>query len=301
VLRRITNLALIFALLAFVLTSTVAVLAQNSSSGQQPASQTPTPQAKPTPTPTPTPQQTQAKFDPNNPTAEQIVETAIYFYGTRPGLTQVRRNGIEHGKVTTVKEDGRTEDSTYERRFIRGETFEKDRVRIDQKTPTLEYSLVYGNGKTWGFINGSAFTPRAEATNGFLSEMWHGIDALLRYKENGSTITLVGKDKQQNIDLFVIDLTDKNKHQTRYYISQKYFRVLWLEYEELGADGKPVKYMRKFYDYQYIQNTLVPKRTILFEDGKQKQETHLSSVIYGIKMDEAQFQNPETQTTSANP
>lgn len=299
-LRRITFLALIFALSAFVLTGAFAALAQNSSSSQQtPTAPTPTP--TPQAQPTPTPKQTPAKFDPNNVSAEQVVETLIYYSGTRPGLTQVRRNGVEHGRVTTVKDDGRTEDSTYERRFIRGESFEKDRVRIDQKTPTLEYSLIYGGGKTWGFLNGAVFTPRSETTNDFLSEMWHGIDALLRYKENGSTITLVGKDKQQNIDLYVIDLSDKSNHHTRYYISQKYFRVLWLEYEEPGADGKSVKYMRKFYDYQYIQNTLVPKRTILFEDGKQKQETHLSSVIYGIKMDEAQFQNPETQTTSANP
>ena len=298
-LRRITNLGLTFALMALILSSPVAVLAQSGSTQQpKPPAKTTTPEQKPAPAP----KQTPTKIDPNNLTAEQIVETAIVLYGTRPGLAQVRRNGFEHGKVTSVKEDGRTEDSTYERRFIRGESFEKDKVRLDQKTPTLEYSLVYGEGKTWGFINGSAFTPRAEATNDFLSQMWHGIDALLRYKENGSTITLVGKDKQQNIDLYVIDLTDKNKRQTRYYISQKYYRVLKLEYEEAQTDGgKPLKYMRKFYDYQYIQNTLVPKRTVFYEDGKQKQETYVMSVTYGIKIDDTLFQNPESQTTSANP
>lgn len=285
--------------MAFVLSSPFAILAQSGTTqNPKPATTTSTPAEKPAPAP----KQIPAKIDPNNLTAEQIVETAIVLYGTRPGLTQVRRNGFEHGKVTSVKEDGRTEDSTYERRFIRGENIQKDKVRLDQKTPTLEYSLVYGEGKTWGFINGSAFTPRAEATYDFLSQMWHGIDALLRYKENGSTITLVGKDKQQNIDLYVIDLTDKDKRQTRYYISQKYFRVLKLEYEEPSADaGKPVKYMRKFYDYQYIQNTLVPKRTIFYEDGKQKQETNVLSVTYGIKIDDTLFQNPEAQTTSANP
>ncbi|MDQ3817431.1 MAG: hypothetical protein M3362_07040 [Acidobacteriota bacterium] len=145
------------------------------------------------------------------------------------------------------------------------------------------------------------FTPRSEATTNFLSQLWHGLDALLRYKENGSTITLAGKDKQQNIDLYIIDLVDKQGRKTRYYISQKFFRVHWLEYEEPGADGKPIKYVRKFSDYQYIQSTLVPKRTILFEDGKQRQETQLMSVTYGIKMDDTLFQNPETQTTSANP
>lgn len=240
--------------------------------------------------------------DEKNYTAEQIVETAIAIYGGRPGLTQVRRNGWERGKITSVTDDGRTEDSTYERRFVRGESLEKDKVRLDQKTPTQEYSLVYTDGKTFGVIKESVFTPREEATSNFLSQMWHGIDALLRYKENGSTISLFGKDKQQNVDLYVIDVVDKEKRRTRYYISQKFFRVLWLEYEEPdAAGGKAVKMARKFYDYQYIQGTLVPKRTLIFEDGKQKQEIRVQSVTYGIKMDDALFKNPEAQTSAARP
>jgi hypothetical protein len=267
VLRRITNLALILALLTgIIFISTTAARAQDK-----------------------------------NYTAEQIVETTIAVHGSRAALAQIRRNGWERGKITSVTDDGRTEESTYERRFVRGESFEKDKVRVDQKTPTQEYALVYTDGKTFGLIKDSSFTPREDATTSFLSQMWHGIDALLRYKENGSTISLFGKDKQQNIDLYVIDLVDKDKRRTRYYISQKYFRVLWLEYEEPGASGTPVKYMRKFYDYQYIQSTLLPKRTVFFEDGKQKQEMRVLSVTYGIKMDDTLFKNPEAQTSSTRP
>lgn len=237
-----------------------------------------------------------------DPTAEQVVETSIIVYGSRAGLAQVRRNGRELGRTTSVAQDGRTEDGTYERRFVRGESLDKDKVRLDQKTSTLEYALIYGDGKTWGFLNGSVFTPRADTTTGFLSQMWHGIDALLRYKENGSTISLVGKDKQQNIGLHIVDLTDKEKRRTRYYISQKFFRVLWLEYEQPATEGsEPVKYMRKFFDYQYIQQTLVPKRVVFFENGKQKQETRVLNVTYGIKMDDTIFKNPEAETSAAKP
>lgn len=267
-LRRITNLALILTLFAgLVFFSTTAARAQ----------------------------------DKNNYTAEQIVETVILYHGSRPALAQIRRNGWERGKITSVTDDGRTEESSYDRRFVRGETFEKDKIRVDQKTPTQEYALVYTDGKTFGLLKDSPFTPREDAANNFLSQMWHGIDALLRYKENGATISLFGKDKQQNVELYVIDLVDKDKRRTRYYISQKYYRVLWLEYEEPGADGKSVKYMRKFYDYHYIQSTLLPKRTVFFEDGKQKQEMRVLSVTYGIKMDDSLFKNPEAQTSSANP
>ena len=33
-------------------------------------------------------------------TAEQVVESVILIYGSRPGLEQIRRNGVERGKIT---------------------------------------------------------------------------------------------------------------------------------------------------------------------------------------------------------
>ncbi len=217
-------------------------------------------------------------------TPDQIAEGVILAYGTRPGLEQIRRNGVERGRLTRISTDGRTEEASYERRFIRGDALEKDKVRLDQKTPTLEYSLVYGDGKTWGFLNGATFTPRQATTTDFLSQMWHGLDALLRYKENGSTITLVGKDKQQNIDLYVIDVVDKEKRKTRYYVSQKSFRVLWLEYEE-GL----LKYKRTFHDYRVVQGTLVPYRTVLYAGDRQVEESQVLTVTYGVKTEDSVF------------
>ncbi|HEX5604295.1 MAG TPA: hypothetical protein VFX63_17165, partial [Pyrinomonadaceae bacterium] len=74
-------------------------------------------------------------------TAEQVVESVILIYGTRPGLEQIRRNGVEKGKITRTNTEGATEESDYERRFVRGENLEKDKIRLDQKLPTMEYSL----------------------------------------------------------------------------------------------------------------------------------------------------------------
>jgi hypothetical protein len=221
-------------------------------------------------------------------TAEQVVESTIFIYGSRPVLEQIRRNGVERGRITRLTADGKTEEATYERRFVRGESSEKDKIRLDQKMPSMEYSLIYGEGRLWGLINGTAFTPREDTAKTFLSQQRHSIDSLLRYKENGSTITLVGKDKQKGLELYVLDLTDKDKQSTRYYISTKSLHVLWLEYEEAS-----VKYQRKFFDYRYAQSTLIPYRTVLLEDGKQTQESRIMNVTFGIKLDDALFKNPE--------
>lgn len=226
-------------------------------------------------------------------TAEQVVESVILIYGTRPGLEQIRRNGVERGRITRTNTEGNTEESEYERRFVRGENLEKDKIRLDQKLPTMEYSLIYGDGKLWGLINGAAFTPRQDATANFISQHHHSLDSLLRYKECGYTVTLVGKEQQKGLDLFVVDLTDKEKRKTRYYISARSLRVLWLEYEEGVPGGVPVKYTRKFLDYRAVQQTLVPYRTVLLEDGRQSQESRVLTITYGVKVSDSIFQRPE--------
>lgn len=227
-------------------------------------------------------------------TAEQVAESTIFIYGTRPVLEQIRRNGVERGRITRMTTDGRTEEATYERRFIRGENSEKDKVRLDQKMPTMEYSLIYGEGKLWGIINGTAFTPRQDTTKTFISQHRHSLDTLLRYKENGATLNLVGKEKMKGLELYVLDLIDKEKQTTRYYISTRTLHVLWLEYEEAPSPGAaPVKYTRKFFDQRYAQSTLIPYRTVLLEDGKQTQESRIMNVTFGIKLDDSLFKNPE--------
>ncbi len=225
-------------------------------------------------------------------TAEQVAELTVLVYGSRPVLAQIRRNGVERGRITRYMTDGKTEEATYERRFITGESADKDKIRLDQKMPTLEYSLIFGEGRLFGVINGAAFTPRQDAADAFLSQHRHSIDNLLRYKENGATINLVGKDKQKGLDLYVLDVTDKDKRTTRYYISATTFRVLWLEYEE-GNSGAPLKYSKRFSDYRYAQSTLVPYRTILMEEGKQTQETRILTVTFGVKVDDTLFKNPQ--------
>ncbi|HEY8226943.1 MAG TPA: hypothetical protein VIG25_16825 [Pyrinomonadaceae bacterium] len=229
-----------------------------------------------------------------NYTAEQIVESVILVYGSRAGLEHIRRNGVERGRVIRTMPEGAIEEANYERRFVRGEDLDKDKIRLDQRLPTMEYSLVYGGGKIWGLINGTAFTPREDAATNFLSQHRHSLDSLLRYKESGYTISLIGQQQQKGLDLYVVDLEDKEKRKTRYYVSSRTLRVLWLEYEEAPTRGAtPVKYTKKFMDYRIVQQTLVPYRVVLLEDGRQSQETLLLTITYGVKVDEAIFKNPE--------
>src|ERR1043166_9103344 len=236
-------------------------------------------------------------------TAEQVAETAIAMAGNgfgRAVLSQIRRNGLEIGKETRTRPDGKSEESRYELRFVHGEKPEQDKVRIDSKTPQAEYTLVYGEGRLFGIINGATFTPRPDDAADFLSKQAHSIDALLRYKELESKVSSAGKDKQQGIDLYVIDLVDKANRKTRYFIRSETFRVLSLEYEEAPPGSTTaIKYVKRFYDYRLAQGVQLPFRTVLYEDGKPTVETHVLTVQYGVKMEDSMFQGPEG--ASGNP
>ena len=129
-----------------------------------------------------------AKFDKDNPTAEQIAELVVFAFGSRAGLAQIRRTGVERGKITRTTDDGRPEEISYERTFKRGETFEKDKIRLDQRMSSIEYTLIYDGGKVFGVLKGSTFTPKQQDVTTILSNRVHGLDALLNYKESGATV-----------------------------------------------------------------------------------------------------------------
>ena len=292
-LRRFTGLPRLFS--ASVIAFTLLLLAVPTTKVNSANQQKDTPKEQQKDQPKDQPKEQQKKDQPKGVfTAEQISEGVIIAYGSRPALEQIRRNGVERGRVTRNMPEGATEESNYERRFVRGENLDKDKVRLDQRLPTMEYSLVYGGGKIWGLINGTAFTPREDTAASFLSQHRHSLDSLLRYKESGSTVTLAGQEKQKGLELYIIDVEDKEKRKTRFYVSTRTLRVLWLEYEEAPTRGAtPVKYTKKFMDYRIVQQTLVPYRTVLLEDGRETQETRLMTVTYGVKVDDSIFKNPE--------
>ncbi len=222
-----------------------------------------------------------------NATAEQIAESTVYIYGGLGGrdlLKQIRKSTIERGKISVVNNDGKTEQANYQRLILRGDSLDKERIRFDQEFPSAKYALVYNNDKIFGVFNDSVFTPREDAVKSFQNQIWHGLEALLRYKENGSTVTLAEREKIMGVELIVLDVTDKQNRKTRFYISSKSFRVMMLEYTEDG-----VKMRRKFYDYNYAQGTLVPFRSVLWAGDKQVEETNIQTVSFGQKVEEDAF------------
>lgn len=221
----------------------------------------------------------------------QVAESALLVYSGlrgRDGLGQIRKTTVEVGEITITNPDGKKVESTYETKVLRGDNLEKEKVRIDQKFPNAEYSLIYNGEKLFGIFNNTAFTPREDAAQTFTDNVWHGLEALLRYKENGSKVELEKTETIMGVDLYVLNLTDKENRKTTYYISKKSLRVMMLTYESEG-----VKYRRKFYDHNYAQGTLVPYRSVLWADDKQVEEREISTITFGQTVEEGLFKEPK--------
>jgi hypothetical protein len=256
---------------------------------------TATPAATPTPVPEKSPKKKSDKKDdkkgvndPSRYTAEQVAESAIILYGGsvlgRQNLSQIRKTTLERGKVFITNAQGRTETATYERWILRGEDLAKEKVRLDQIFPDATFSLVYNGSKLFGLYNNAVFIPRDDAAEAFNNQIWHGLEGLLRYKENGATVVLAGREKIMGVEYHLLDVTDKQSNKTRYYVSVKSFRVMFLEYDKGG-----IRYQRKFYNYNYAQGTLVPYRSVLYANGKQIEELLIGTITFGQKIDEQMF------------
>ena len=220
-------------------------------------------------------------------TAEQVVESAIFIYGLGGGrqtLNQIRKTAFERGKITVTNGEGKTDQASYQRWTQRADTLNKEKIRLDQEFPKGRYALVFSQEKIFGIVDDSVFIPREDASRAFENQIVHGLEALLRYKENESQIALAAREKILGVDYYVIDVTDKQSRKTRFYVSAKTFRVMMLDYEQAG-----VKYRRKFYDYNYAQGTLVPFRTMLWADNKVVEETEVGTITFGQKIDESLF------------
>lgn len=244
--------------------------------------------ATPTPAPAATPLPILASKDQlKNPTAEQLAETVIFIYGLGGGratLNHIRKTAFERGKISILNSSGAMEQAAYQKWTTRPEAEGKEKVRFDQEFPTARYSLVMNDDKIFGIFNNEQFTPRDDASRAFQNQIVYGLETLLRYKENGSKIEYAGTDKIMGVDLYLLDVTDKQDRSTRFYIRTKSYRVMMLEYQDQG-----IKYRRKYYDYNVAQGTLFAFRSVLYAGDKIVEETEIGTVTFGQKIDDGMF------------
>src|SRR5262249_39172753 len=99
-----------------------------------------------------------------------------------------------------------------------------------------------------------------------------------------------GSYKLGTLDLDLIDLISPEGARTRYEISRRTARIIYINYEDKSApEAEPTKYRRYFKNFTPIQNTLVPFETQVFQNGKLVEERRLREAVFNIQLDEKAF------------
>ena len=241
---------------------------------------------------------------------EAMVELALIAYGTRKQLETARAAIQETGTIRLATETGDLV-GNYLLRSIRKEKSSQDLLRVDlelsapdnaqgQTSPPIKYVIGFNGASVWSAQNGQYINPRAGADIAFRGQLTHEYMALLRYKEDGSKLEYVGPETVVGVTTNVIDLTTPDGEKTRYWLSAKTYRVLHCEYELKLAEGQPpTKYRIDYYYTPFstavVQNTLVPVRREMKQDGKFVQEIKLTNIIYSAKVDPEIFQHLQEQ------
>ncbi|HEX5733104.1 MAG TPA: hypothetical protein VF131_09740 [Blastocatellia bacterium] len=240
---------------------------------------------------------------------ETIVEVIIIAYGGRPNLEAARKSVHEIGTIRLATDQGDLS-GTFNLRSMRREKSWQDLLRVDLDLsppenaqqqgapPVVKYTVAFNGASVWSAQNNQYVTPRPDAEAAFRAQLTHDYTTLLRYKEDGSKIELVGPDTVVGIETNVIDLTLPSGEKTRYWVSKEFYRVLHLEYEMKLTEGQePTKYRTSYFyiPFRVVQNTLVPMRRVMYQNGKFVQEIKLNNVTYSAKIEPEVFQHLQEQ------
>jgi hypothetical protein len=237
--------------------------------------------------------------------AEALTEVIIYAYGGRKALETARVAIVEEGNIRLATDQGDIT-GTFSLRSIRRDKSWLDLLRTDLELNTPEtaqrqgapksirYVIAHNGATVWSAQNDQYTNPRPEAEGAFRAILSHEYTTLLRYKEDGSKLELQKPETVTGIQANVIDLTTPDGKKTRFWVSTKTYRILHSEYElKLSSDSPGIKYRISYYytPWKVVQNTVVPARRVMTQDGKFVQEINLTNIVYSAKLDPEIFQH----------
>jgi hypothetical protein len=225
-----------------------------------------------------------------NPKPEDVVERILPVYGGRAGLYTVQRNGTLRALVKFITPQGTSEGKSVTK-FIRKEKVKDDLLMVDLDFPGTRYIIGFDGKNTWSINNGEIQEVTKDAAKSFRAAHEHSYEALLRYKENNAKLEYVGITKLGNLEMEIIDLISPEGLRTRYEISRKSGRILYLNYEEKpDAEAEPVKYRLYFKSFRLIQNAFwLPDGIQVYKDGKLIEDRKIVEAAFNVQLDEKDF------------
>ncbi len=223
------------------------------------------------------------------PKPEEVAERAIIAYGSRAATYAVQRNGTLRALVKFISADGTREGKTVTK-FIRKEKLKDDLRIVDLDLPGTRYVLGFDGKETWNIHDGEVKKLSDDVIKAFHVAHAHSYESLLRYKENEGKLEYVANTKLGNLEMDIVDLVLPDGVRTRYEVSRKSGRILYLSYEEkINPQAEPSKFRLYFKDFRVIQNTLLPYMTMVYQDGKLIEERKIVEAVFNVQLKDDAF------------
>jgi len=226
--------------------------------------------------------------DQKNPKPEEVVEKSLLAYGSRAAIYAVQRTGKIGALVKFHTADGIREGKSV-LKFLRKQKLNEDLLMIELEMPDTKYMIGFDGTETWTVHDGQPQKPGPEEVNALRSAHEHSYEALLRYRENNSKLEYVGNKNLGVLTVDILDLVSPEGVRTRYEISRKTYRILYLDYEDNSNPSEPVKYRINFRDFRPVQNMYIPYETLVFKDGKLVEERKVIEAAFNVQLDEKAF------------
>ncbi|MGH9798919.1 MAG: hypothetical protein ACRD82_01000, partial [Blastocatellia bacterium] len=143
---------------------------------------------------------------------------------------------------------------------------------------------------TWNIHDGEIQKLGEGVAKAFHLAHAHSYESLLRYKENDGKLEYVASTKLGNLEMDIVDLVLPDGARTRYEVSRKSGRILYLNYEEkTNPQAEPTKYRLYFKDFHVIQNTLIPYITMVYQDDKLVEERKVVEAVFNVQLKDDAF------------
>jgi hypothetical protein len=221
------------------------------------------------------------------PNVEKLVEFAKANYL----LLTAQTNGTIKSNLKLINGD-QVREGRSTLKFIRKPKLMEDLVILELDLPDTKFIMGFDGQKTWATNNGERTELSPELSEAFRSSYAHSFEALLRYKEDGSKLEYIDTRKIASLEIDTIDLTMPDGTKTRYEVSRRSGRVLYLEYETKPTtpEAKPIKYRLHFKDFKLVQNAVViPYKTVVYENDVIVEERTVIEAAFSGQLEEKIF------------
>lgn len=165
-----------------------------------------------------------------------------------------------------------------------------DRMRTDTTTPMGEMSQILNGDQAWMVSPQGTMPVPAQMADELTANLWRNVAYLFAYgDQEGLVVQHLGTEDVEGVKTEVLLVTPEDSKSLKLYLDAGTMVPMKLTYQGMGMMG-PAKTEEIFSDFRDVSGVRLPFKSVIYQDGKRVQETHISEILINIPVDESRFE-----------